>query len=95
MNEQNLISAKDRTPEERKEIGRKGGIASGEARRARKLWRDELDRALQKVVKSINGEDVTQNAIAMDKLAEKCAKGDLHAITIAARILGEFQAPES
>lgn len=33
----NLKSLKDRTPEEKEEIARKGGIASGEAKREKKL----------------------------------------------------------
>ena len=37
MNDQNLISLKDRPKEERCEIARKGGIASVEAKRTRKL----------------------------------------------------------
>lgn len=35
-NEQNLIPNKNRTPEELREITRKGGIASGKARRAKR-----------------------------------------------------------
>ena len=35
-NEQNLIPNKDRTPEELREITRKGGIASGKARREKR-----------------------------------------------------------
>jgi hypothetical protein len=34
---ENLIANFERTPEEREEIARKGGIASGEARREKKL----------------------------------------------------------
>ena len=37
MKPENLISLADRTPEERAEIGRKGGIKSGEAKREKKL----------------------------------------------------------
>ena len=41
-NEQNLIPNKNRTPEELREITRKGGIASGEARRKKKQRGDIL-----------------------------------------------------
>lgn len=37
MKEDNLVSLADRTPEERSEIARKGGIASGESKREKKL----------------------------------------------------------
>lgn len=45
MNEQNLIPLSDRTKSEQREIARKGGIASGRARLAKKHGR-ELVRAL-------------------------------------------------
>lgn len=37
MNEKNLIPNSERSPEELREMGRKGGIKSGEARR-KKAW---------------------------------------------------------
>lgn len=36
MNEKNLIPNSERTPEERREIARRGGIASGKARRMKR-----------------------------------------------------------
>lgn len=41
-NEENLVSLADRTTEEQREIARKGGIASGKARAARKTLKEEL-----------------------------------------------------
>ena len=41
-NEQNLIPFTKRTPEEHRELSRKGGIASGEARRKKKERRMAL-----------------------------------------------------
>lgn len=52
MNEQNLISNSERTPSERQEIARKGGIASGEARREKKL-------AKQIAIDILNGQTTT------------------------------------
>lgn len=43
MNEENLVSLADRTTEEVREIARKGGIASGEARRRKREIKDSLD----------------------------------------------------
>jgi hypothetical protein len=48
MNEENLVSLKDRTTEEVREIARKGGIASGKARRERKTLKEELLLLLEK-----------------------------------------------
>lgn len=42
MNEKNLIPNSERTPEERKEIARKGGIASGQARSFRAATKRRL-----------------------------------------------------
>lgn len=48
MNEENLISLADRTTEEQREIAKKGGIASGKARRKRKTLKEELLLLLEK-----------------------------------------------
>ena len=40
MNEENLVSLADRTTEEQREIAKKGGIASGKARREKKIFKD-------------------------------------------------------
>lgn len=42
-NEQNLIPNSQRTPEELREITRKGGIASGKARRKKKMLREIME----------------------------------------------------
>ena len=42
MNDSNLIPNSKRTPEELKEMGRKGGIKSGEARRKKRNMRKML-----------------------------------------------------
>lgn len=41
-NEQNLVDLRDRTPEERSEIGRKGAEASNKVQRERKTLKAEL-----------------------------------------------------
>lgn len=43
MNEDNLIPTSERSKEEVREIGRKGGIASGEARRRKREMKDAID----------------------------------------------------
>lgn len=46
------------TPEERRENGRKGGIASGEAKRAKKAMRERLEILLDLPMKSGKGADL-------------------------------------
>ena len=48
-NEKNLIPNSQRTPKERQEIARKGGKASGKARRERKAFKEDLLLALSMV----------------------------------------------
>lgn len=76
-NEDNL-----RTPstEEAREIGRKGGIASGEARRKRKTLREELLLLLEK------GD--TQERISL-ALLQKAMNGDTKAFEVLRDTVGE------
>lgn len=53
MNSQNLIPNSERSPEELREMGRKGGIKSGESRRKNR----ELRKVMQWVM-SLNQEEV-------------------------------------
>ena len=46
------------TPEQRRENGRKGGIASGEAKRAKKAMRERLEILLEMNLRSGRGADV-------------------------------------
>lgn len=59
MNEKNLIPNYERSPEELREMGRKGGIASGKARRRKrdlqKLARMLLDNQVLESFKEIVG----------------------------------------
>lgn len=48
-NNENLISLADRTTEEKREIGKKGGVASGKARREKKTMRETLKEMLEEV----------------------------------------------
>lgn len=73
-NEGNLIPNSERTEEERKEIARKGGIASGKARNRRKEQIDILKRLLEEPTKNgkTYGENITLGLIkgAMQGKAE-------------------------
>lgn len=56
-NERNLIPNDQRSPSEVRENGRKGGIASGKARRNKKILRDCIDYLLEKEDGTILDED--------------------------------------
>ena len=51
-NEKNLIPYSERSENEARENGRKGGIASGESRRKRKLLKDSMNALLELPVSS-------------------------------------------
>lgn len=80
-NKQNLVSLADRTTSEQRAIATKGGIASGEARRAKRDFRESMMAALAELVerKDDNGKVLAkisaQDAICIKQIA-KALKGD-------------------
>jgi hypothetical protein len=58
-NEENLIPFNERTESERRAIATSGGIASGEARRNKKILRDCIDYLFERVDKTVLHEDGT------------------------------------
>lgn len=99
--EDNLVSLGNRTTEEQRKIAKKGGKASGEARRQKKTMREWLEIAMQAAMKDDGGQpimspddptrELTRKECAMLKLAAKAAKGDLKAIELSARLSGEAE----
>ena len=79
-NEQNLIPNSQRTPSELREMTRKAGIASGEARRARKTLKETLLMMLE--------EGNTQNDITL-ALLQKALNGDTKAYEVIRDTVGE------
>lgn len=76
-NMDNLVPNEQRTPEERRENARKAGVASGEARRAKKTMRDVLEMLLEaKAPES----DKTNIEAMMAKAVLKALSGDLKAM---------------
>lgn len=70
-NEQNLIPNSERTPSERRENARKAGIASGEARRKKKLLSDLINNEFEKNVSVKSGEktiELTKKELAVIRL---------------------------
>ncbi len=80
MNESNLIPNSERTPKERQEIARKGGIASGEARRRKKTLKEELIALLET---NDNNEKISV------ALLNRALNGDIQAFTTIRDTIGE------
>ena len=90
-NEQNLIPSCDRTPSERREIAQKGGIASGEARRAKKTRRElalqiantqiknDTIKQMVKVNTGLEDVDITGDAAVVNGLYTAALQGDVKA----------------
>ena len=76
----NLVNLADRPEEERREIARKGGLASAEARKRRRTLREELEALLSN--------DNAQERICT-ALIEKAAAGNERAFAILRDSVGE------
>ena len=84
-NEQNLKPA--RSTEEARERGRKGGIASGKARREKKTAREYAIAVLEGYVKD---KDITLKDAMMQKLIQRAITDtDLNAIKYILELIGE------
>lgn len=80
MNNSNLIPNSERTPEELREMARKGGIASGEARRRKKTLKEELITLLET--------NDNNNKISV-ALLNRALTGDIQAFTTIRDTIGE------
>lgn len=80
MNESNLIPNSERTPKERQEIARKGGIASGKARRERKTLKEELITLLE--------QGDTQERVSL-ALLQQALEGNIQAFNTIRDTIGE------
>lgn len=98
-NEKNLVPNEQRTPEERRENARKAGIASGEARRAKKTTRELAELLDALPVTGANKEllehlgvpedDQTQQMVRIVALHKKAMSGDVQAVKLWLEITGE------
>jgi len=91
----NLIPTTQRSEGEAKELGRKGGIASGEARRRRKSMREwaETFGAMPVKVKGPDGSTTDTDTLGNIVAAQmaKATKGDTKAAKFIAELLGEME----
>lgn len=84
-NEQNLKPQNKRTKSEQREIARKGGIASGKARKKRKEFKEALKTALTVVIEN----DKTVQEIGIEALLERFMKGDPKVFELVRDTIGE------
>ena len=96
----NLIPQSERTKEEQRKIARKGGIASGKARRRKKLIKEQLELLLSLPLKDENAKrklkqlgidaDNLDNQMAMIiSIWNKALKGDVQAFNTIRDSIGE------
>ena len=89
MNEQNLKSFSERTEKEQREIARKGGKASAEARRKKRDLRLALEMLLEKGFKGKDGKELTGAEVITAKLFEQATKGNVKAFETIRSTVGQ------
>lgn len=105
-NEQNIIPNSERTPEERREIARAGGIASGAARRRKRSLKQAADlylslpvtdrRVWNKIARDgVDPEDIDNQMAVIVGLTEAAAQGDARCAKVLVDLLGDSTVEES
>ena len=104
-NDKNLVPLGNRTTSEQREIAQKGGIASGESRRRRKLLQDSMNALLELPVSStreynalikmgIDIEDIDNSQLIVLALFNRAKSGDVTAIKELRNLIGEDSAED-
>ena len=105
-NEQNIIPNSERTPEERREIARAGGIASGAARRCKRSLKQAADlylslpvtdrRVWNKIARDgVEPEDIDNQMAMIVGLTEAAVQGDAKCAKVLIDLLGDSTGEES
>ena len=93
MAKEDLIPFSERSQEEAKELGRKGGIASGQTRREQKTMREwaKIFGAIPVKVKAQDGTEVDSTTLGsiVAVQMQKATKGDTKAAKFVSDLLGE------
>lgn len=89
-NNENLKPNSERTPKERKELAKKAGIKSGEARRKKRDMKAELLLVLDEPIKDKKGHKLPPRRALSMTLLKKALSGDLKAIKLLLEIIGEL-----
>lgn len=95
MAKEDLIPTNRRTKEEAKELGRKGGIASGKARRLKKETQAVAKAILNELVKTTDGNEVSVRYAMLRSAAQKALKGDIKSIDLLVRLADEMPKPQA
>ena len=85
----NLIPFNQRSEEEVREMNRRGGIASGEARRKKKMLKDCLDILLEKEFKTKDGKTASGAETLAMTVFQKAQRGDLKAFELVRDTAGQ------
>lgn len=105
-NEQNLIPFSERSENEARENGRKGGIASGAARRRKRSLKEAADlylslpvtdrRVWNKIARDgVEPEDIDNQMAIVAGLSERAVKGDAKAAKVLFDLLGDADTGEN
>ena len=97
---ENLINPNERTSEELREMTRKGGIKSGEARRRKKTMREALELLMYKTelpeqtkqmlkAEGVNEDDFNHQMVITRSLIAKAESGDVQAYNAICSMIGE------
>lgn len=97
---ENLINPKDRTSEELRAMTRKGGIASGEARRRKKSMREALEMLMFKCelpeqtkqmlrAEGVSDDEMNHQMVITRSLIAKAESGDVQAYNAICAMIGE------
>lgn len=103
-NEENLIPMDQRSEDEVRELGRRGGIASGAARRRKRSLREAADlylslpvtdrrRANKLLRRKVDPEDIDNQMAMIAGLADAATEGDARAAAVLVKLLGEEMPP--
>ena len=103
-NEENLIPMDQRSEDEVRELGRRGGIASGAVRRRKRSLREAADlylslpvtdrRRVNKLLRrAVDPEDIDNQMAMIAGLTDAATDGDARAATVLVKLLGEATPP--
>ena len=103
-NEKNLVPISERTTSEQREIQKKGGIASGAARRRKRSLKEAADlylslpvtdrrRANKLLRRQVDPEDIDNQMAMIVGLADAATDGDARAAAVLVKLLGEETPP--
>lgn len=103
-NEKNLIPMDRRSESEARELGKKGGIASGAARRRRRSLKEAADLYLSLPVtdrrranklrrRQVDPEDIDNQMAMIAGLTDAATDGDARAAAVLVKLLGEETPP--